>query len=135
VQNSTVTRQYRLACKQLDKLKKTNVFNDVFHIWHDGHFGTINNFRLGRLPSVPVQWDEINAAWGQTVLLLHTMALRLGFKFDRYRLVPYGSQSKLERLDDQSKELPLCVFLYSCAPSVFTPHTPRSRSGRSWSIG
>ena len=51
---------------------------------HDGHFGTINTFRLGRLPSVPVEWNEINAAWGQTVLLLHTMALRLNFRFSRY---------------------------------------------------
>lgn len=30
--------------------------------------------RLGRTPEVPVEWDEINAAWGQAVLLLHTMA-------------------------------------------------------------
>lgn len=57
-----------------------------------------------------MDWAEINAAWGQTVLLLHTMALRLGFQFARYRLVPYGSQSKLETLDDQPpKELPLYV--------------------------
>lgn len=55
-----------------------------------------------------MDWAEINAAWGQTVLLLHTMSLRLGFQFARYRLVPYGSQSKLETLDDQPpKELPL----------------------------
>eukprot|EP00040_Diaphanoeca_grandis_P004194 m.27481 g.27481 ORF g.27481 m.27481 type:complete len:443 (+) comp15755_c0_seq2:137-1465(+) len=105
--NAAIAHKYTVTCKQLEKLKKTNVFNDVFHIWHDGHFGTINNFRLGRLPSVPVGWDEINAAWGQTVLLLHTMAMRLGFKFKRYRLVPNGSHSRLERLDDQSKELPL----------------------------
>lgn len=52
---------------QLEKLKKTNVFNVTFHIWHAGHFGTINTFRLGRLPSAPVDWSEINAAWGQTV--------------------------------------------------------------------
>jgi beclin 1 len=32
-------------------LKKTNLYNDAFHIWHDGHFGTINGFRLGDLPS------------------------------------------------------------------------------------
>ena len=31
--------------RQLEKLKKTNVFNATFHIWHSGHFGTINNFR------------------------------------------------------------------------------------------
>ncbi len=41
---------------------------------HDGPFGTISGFRLGRTPEVAVEWDEINAAWGQAVLLLHTMA-------------------------------------------------------------
>uniref|UniRef100_A0A8C4N162 Beclin 1, autophagy related n=1 Tax=Eptatretus burgeri TaxID=7764 RepID=A0A8C4N162_EPTBU len=84
--------QIRYAQMQLDKFKKTNVFNATFHIWHSGHFGTINNFRLGRLPSVPVEWSEINAAWGQTVL---------------YHLVPFGNHSYLESLLDKSKELPL----------------------------
>lgn len=113
----SVDNQLRYAQAQLDKLKKTNVFNATFHIWsvvccfrglnthwstflanmrllptqelqpsfplismcvclsetlsesivfqdvkfvctfcrHSGHFGTINNFRLGRLPSVPVR--------------------------------------------------------------------------------
>jgi len=92
---------------QLDKLRKTNVFNSTFHIWHKGHFGTINNFRLGRLPSVPVEWSEINSAWGQTVLLLHSLAKKIGITFKRYRLVPYGNHSFLECLDDKSKELPL----------------------------
>lgn len=55
----------------------------------------------------PVEWNEINAAWGHTVLLLHTMALRLNFKFSRYRLIPSGSHSRLERIDDSAKELPL----------------------------
>lgn len=50
---------------------------------HSGQFGTINNFRLGRLPSVPVDWNEINAAWGQTVLLLHALANKMGLKFQR----------------------------------------------------
>lgn len=50
----------------------------------DGHFGTINGFRLGRLPAVPVEWNEINAAWGHTLLLLHVMALRLRFQFSKY---------------------------------------------------
>ncbi|KAB0340011.1 hypothetical protein FD755_024820 [Muntiacus reevesi] len=82
----SVENQMRYAQMQLDKLKKTNVFNATFHIWHSGQFGTINNFRLGRLPSVPVEWNEINA---------------------RYRLVPYGNHSYLESLTDKSKELPL----------------------------
>jgi beclin 1 len=28
-----------------------------------------------------VPWDEINAAWGQAVLLLYTIAKKLNFKF------------------------------------------------------
>lgn len=103
----SVDNQLRYAQAQLDKLKKTNVFNATFHIWHSGHFGTINNFRLGRLPSVPVDWPEINAAWGQTVLLLHSLAKKMDLTFERYRLVPYGNHSYLESLDDKSKELPL----------------------------
>ncbi|KFO28549.1 Beclin-1 [Fukomys damarensis] len=159
----SVENQMRYAQVQLDKLKKTNVFNATFHIWcdaggsgtpqcrgdtgpgrevvelprqrssgeaasteaasgrenvsckkqergvvrHSGQFGTINNFRLGRLPSVPVEWNEINAAWGQTVLLLHALANKMGLRFQRYRLVPYGNHSYLESLADKSKELPL----------------------------
>ncbi|MFT7814714.1 beclin-1 isoform X1 [Arapaima gigas] len=95
--------QMRYAQIQLDRLKKTNVFNATFHIWHSGQFGTINNFRLGRLPSVPVEWHEINAAWGQTVLLLHALANKMGLRFERYRLVPYGNHSYLESLSDKSK--------------------------------
>ncbi|XP_061765624.1 beclin-1 isoform X2 [Nerophis ophidion] len=103
----SVDNQMRYCQIQLDRLKKTNVFNATFHIWHSGQFGTINNFRLGRLPSVPVEWNEINAAWGQTVLLLHALANKMGLRFQRYRLVPYGNHSYLESLTDKAKELPL----------------------------
>lgn len=99
--------QYHYTQSQLEKLKKTNVFNATFHIWHSGgHFGTINNFRLGRLPSAPVDWSEINAAWGQTALLLNALARKINLTFQRYRLVPYGNHSYIEVLEDH-KELPL----------------------------
>ncbi|XP_014677324.1 PREDICTED: beclin-1-like [Priapulus caudatus] len=106
-EHRSVDNQLKYAQTQLDKLKKTNVFNATFHIWHNGHFGTINNFRLGRLPSVLVDWNEINAAWGQTVLLLHALSRKMDLTFLRYRLVPYGNHSYLECLADRSKELPL----------------------------
>lgn len=60
-----------------------NLMSFFFPIRHSGQFGTINNFRLGRLPSVPVEWNEINAAWGQTVLLLHALANKMGLHFQR----------------------------------------------------
>lgn len=98
--------QLRYSQAQLDKLKKTNVFNAAFHIWHAGHFGTINGFRLGRLPSVPVDWNELNTAWGQTVLLLHSLARKIQLQFVRYQLVPYGNYSYIKVLADD-KDLPL----------------------------
>lgn len=102
----SVENNIKYTQAQLDKLKKTNVFNSTFHIWHNGHFGTINGFRLGRLPSIPVEWAEINAAWGQTVLLLYSLAKKMSLEFKRYALVPFGNQSYVECMDDR-RQLPL----------------------------
>jgi len=98
--------QLRYNQSQLDKLKKTNVFNATFHIWHSGHFGTINGFRLGRLPSIPVDWNELNTAWGQTVLLLYSLVKRIKLELQRYQLVPYGNYSYIKVLAED-KDLPL----------------------------
>lgn len=90
----------------LNQLKYTNAFNASFHLWHNGHFGTINGLRLGRLPSVPIEWTEINAAWGQAVVLLSAMARKVNIVFKRYKLVPFGCQSCIEDLIE-GKILPL----------------------------
>lgn len=93
--------------QQLQRLQRTNVYNDTFCIGHDGYFGTINGLRLGRLPSQHVDWPEINAAWGQTLLLLATVAERLNYTFQGYRLRPIGSTSRIERVEwpQQSPDL------------------------------
>lgn len=85
--------------QQLNRLHRTNVYNDTFCIGHDGSFGTINGLRLGRLPNQNVEWAEINAAWGQTLLLLATVAERLKYTFHGYRLRPQGSTSRIEKLE------------------------------------
>ena len=85
--------------QQLEKLQRTNVYNDTFCIGHDGYFGTINGLRLGRLSGHNVEWAEINAAWGQTLLLLATVAERLEYDFQGYRLKPMGSSSRIEKLE------------------------------------
>ena len=103
----SVQYQLQYTTEQLMRLKKTNVLNCVFHIWHNGHFGTINGLRLGRLQTVPVEWSEINAAWGQTAFLLSTLARLSGVTFQRYRLVPYGNQSFLEETENKKRILPL----------------------------
>ncbi|SPR01303.1 Atg6 BARA domain-containing protein [Plasmodiophora brassicae] len=86
----------RRAEHELEELKRTNIYDDAFHIYYEGHFGTINGFRLGRLPSQPVDWSETNAALGQAVLLLDTIAKRTrGFEFSKYELTPKGSFSRM----------------------------------------
>ncbi|XP_022757546.1 beclin-1-like protein isoform X2 [Durio zibethinus] len=80
-ERDAILAKTEISQAHLELLKRTNVLNDAFPIWHDGEFGTINNFRLGRLPKIPVEWDEINAAWGQACLLLHTMCQHFRPKF------------------------------------------------------
>ena len=46
-----------------------------------------------------VEWPEINAAWGQTLLLLSTVAEKIKFTFEGYRLKPMGSVSKIEKVE------------------------------------
>ncbi|KAJ3054408.1 autophagy protein 6 [Rhizophlyctis rosea] len=95
----SVNLKFQNATAQLEKLKKTNVYNDTFRIWHDGPFGTINGFRMGRLPNQPVEWSEINAAMGQALLLLDTLGNKLNFTFKTYRVVPMGSFSRIEKTE------------------------------------
>ncbi|OCK81035.1 putative autophagy protein Apg6 [Lepidopterella palustris CBS 459.81] len=98
-EKEALNTRYDHDTKQLQRLQRTNIYNDTFCIGHDGYFGTINALRLGRLSNPLVEWAEINAAWGQTCLLLATVAERLGFSFQGYRLNPMGSASTIEKLD------------------------------------
>jgi beclin len=91
--------QFELANQRLEGLKSTNVYNDAFKIWHDGPFGTINGLRLGRLPSKAVDWPEINASIGQMAFLLDSLAHKFKFVFTQYRILSFGSFSKIEKLD------------------------------------
>ncbi|KAF2400525.1 autophagy protein Apg6 [Trichodelitschia bisporula] len=100
-----INKRYENDFKQLERLRRANVYNDTFSIGHDGFFGTINGLRLGRLPDKPVEWAEINAAWGHTCLLLATVAEKLNFTFKGYELVPMGSTSKIRHY--QSSRTPV----------------------------
>ena len=39
----SVDNNLKYTQSQVDKLKKTNVFNSTFHIWHSGHFGYVKD--------------------------------------------------------------------------------------------
>jgi beclin 1 len=94
-----VNMQYDHDTKQLERLHWTNVYNDTFCISHDGSYVTINGLRLGRLSSPSIEWSEINAALGQTILLLVVVAEKLNFTFQNYRLYPIGSTSRIEKIE------------------------------------
>ncbi|CAG0914487.1 unnamed protein product [Notodromas monacha] len=96
----SVECQLRYAQTQLEKVRNTTVFSAAFHIWIANDFGVINGFRLGRLYEQPVEWWEINAAWGQTALLLSSMAAKRSFVFNKYKIVPYGNFSCIKIIDD-----------------------------------
>lgn len=98
-ERDALNMRYDHDSRQLEQLQRTNIYNDTFCIGHDGFFGTINGLRLGRLSNHPVEWPEINAAWGQAALLLKTIAEKLGFQFQGYRLRPMGSSSRIERIE------------------------------------
>lgn len=102
ISSNAISRELVVGGSTLASLSRTNVYDDAFHIMHDGHFGTINGFRLGKLQSQSVPWEEINAALGQCTLLLDTMARSVKYKFKKYQLVPKGSFSRIVKITDMS---------------------------------
>lgn len=105
-ERDAILAKIEVSQAHLELLKRTNVLNDAFPICQEGEFGTINNFRLGRLPKVPVEWDEINAAWGQACLLLHTMCQYFRPKFQyRIKIIPMGSYPRIMDSNNNTYEL------------------------------
>lgn len=101
-ERDSINVKYSNDSQLLEKLQRSNVYNDTFCISHDGSFATINGLRLGRLSSKPVDWPEINAAWGHALLLLVTVAEKLGYQFRGYEAQPLGSTSKIIRHENAS---------------------------------
>ncbi|KAF2201467.1 APG6-domain-containing protein [Delitschia confertaspora ATCC 74209] len=97
-EKDTLSTRHAHDTQTLTHLQRRYVYNDTFNITPDNHFATINGLRLGRLSHPIVEWPEINAAWGQTCLLLATLAERLGYKFQGYELHPMGSTSTVSEL-------------------------------------
>lgn len=98
-ERDSINSKFDHDSRLLEKLQRSNVYNDTFCISFDGYFATINSLRLGRLSNKPVDWPEINAAWGHALLLLVTVADKLGYQFDGYQPLPMGSTSKIIRYD------------------------------------
>lgn len=104
-QTALITTQIENDKAILAQLEKTNAYTDVFSITEDARgMPSINGLRLGRLgpgshAHEQVEWPEINAAWGQTALLLTVLARKLDCTFTKYAVHPRGSYSTVERLE------------------------------------
>lgn len=127
---ATLLRGIQTGEATLARLEATNVFFDAFAIGHEqgsssgGERGTaagtglatINGLRFGRTAtasssssSSAVDWNEVNAAWGQVALLLETLRVRIGKirEFKGWRIHPKGSTSYLDKVvstgEDQAR--------------------------------
>lgn len=98
-ERDSINSRYDNDARLYQSLQRTNVYNDTFLISHDGTFATINGLRLGRLHASPVDWPEINAAWGHALLLVSTVAEKLQYRFDGYEPQPMGSTSRIVRYE------------------------------------
>lgn len=100
--NSTARKLENLE-QFYEAMKKTNVLDDSYNIYYDGHFATINGYHCGRLLSCPHDWDTINVALGEAVHLLYCIeGLTPNFQFSKCELIPRGSFSKIVRKSDST---------------------------------
>ncbi|KAJ2609207.1 autophagy protein [Coemansia sp. RSA 1365] len=105
--------KYARLASQLTQLQRTNVYNDVFNISVSEGIASINGFRLGgRSAPHNVEWAEINAAWGQALLLLQTVSRKLELDFIGFRLIPMGSFSRIERIPDNGNSETVTLELF-----------------------
>jgi len=123
-ERDSINSRFDHDSRQLEKLQRSNVYNDTFCISHDGTFATINSLRLGRLSNNPVGWPEINAAWGHALLLLVTVADKLSYHFEGYEPQPMGSTSRIVRFDPVS---PASSRLGSAGGNRSAPPPPPKR--------
>jgi len=106
-EQETLKMKNHYAEVQLKLLAQKNVYQDTFFISTSDKIGTISDLRLGRLPGILVEWEEINAAWGQASVLLYTIAKKVGFLFSKFRLRPMGSRSSIQSIAVEKTVYPL----------------------------
>lgn len=82
---------YQSRLDHLDRLRRLNIYQEIFNITFVDGYGSINGYRLG----YRIVWLEVNAALGQIVLLLVFLIKRLGVDLQGYKLVPIGLKSQI----------------------------------------
>jgi len=81
--------------ESLEKFRKSYFLDDAFHIWHCGHFASINGLRIGNLKSQVVDVHEINAGWGYLALLADTLRKKLEVTWKDYEITLLGSHTRI----------------------------------------
>eukprot|EP01125_Pyxidicula_operculata_P015525 TRINITY_DN5276_c0_g1_i4.p1 TRINITY_DN5276_c0_g1~~TRINITY_DN5276_c0_g1_i4.p1 ORF type:complete len:166 (-),score=21.89 TRINITY_DN5276_c0_g1_i4:488-985(-) len=98
----SLNEQLEYSFERLEKVRRTYVLNETYHIWHSGHFVTVNGFRLGKLRrSQDTEWNEVNAAWGFSAHLIYHLLKELDYTLLNYRIIPFGSASRIEQIAPQ----------------------------------
>ncbi|CAM9414463.1 unnamed protein product [Choristocarpus tenellus] len=95
-------RASRAAAEEMADLSGQAVLRDTFVINNLNGFPVINGYRLVRVQDERkrLNWNEINAAWGQAVLLVRCICHAIGFSSHRYCLIPLNCESKVLKLGD-----------------------------------
>jgi beclin 1 len=108
-QISSLDEETTRSMAMLRRYMNMNAVNDAFYIWYAGPYGSINTFRLGNLPSKPIDFSEINAALGQAALVINIITAKAGIELKAYTIVPFGSFPKIITKDDRRTQYPLFI--------------------------
>lgn len=76
-------------------LEKTNVFTEVFGIWHDGLLGIISSFSRVSSPVTQGAGMRLTLAEADN-FVAHSLSNKMGLELQRYLLVPKGNHPYLE---------------------------------------
>jgi len=125
---TSVSGEAERLAGRLQVLMRINPLNDTFFIWflistfnsksihsnfinrYEGPFATINGFRLGRLPSYPVDWPEVNCGLGEVRIQFFSSFFSFSSWFSGCSL-SCGSGRQSELLIHQISDISLGCFL------------------------
>ena len=105
---SDVSHQIRTVHDEMDSLATVRLHFALFELVVDERglrYPLINELRLAYRPKGDVQWAEINVAWSQVLKLLLLVGTSVGFRPQKWRIVPLTSCAKLMYLESNRREV------------------------------
>jgi Apg6 BARA domain len=110
-EESTFTRQQIMNFNsELDRLSKIYILNEVFDIKIlKDYMPTISKLHMGMNPETgSVNWDETNAGFGHTMLLLNYLCIRNSIKIPNIEFEPLGNISAIKVYHKDSSQPKEC---------------------------